>query len=57
MACPFCLQLGMTAANYELGALVKHISKHHPVEGIVVGLVGAAFIAWAGPKVWRNMTS
>ena len=57
MVCPFCLQFGLMAANYELSQLVKHIAKRHPAEGAVVGLVGGAIIAWAGPKVWRAVTA
>jgi len=57
MVCPFCLELGMTAANYELGALVRHIARRHPLQGLVVGVVGAAVIAWGGPKIWRNFTA
>ena len=53
MVCPFCVQLGMAAANYELGALVKHIAKRHPLEGLVIATFGGALIAWGGPKVWR----
>ena len=57
MVCPICLQLGLTAANYELDVLVKHIAKRHPVQGIVIGIVGAALITWGGPKVWRTLTA
>jgi hypothetical protein len=57
MICPFCLQLGMAAANYELNALVKHIGRRHPLEGLVVGVVGAVLIIWGGPKLWRGLTS
>ena len=49
------MQLGLAAASYELSSLVKHIAKRHPVEGVVLGLVGGALIAWGGPKVWRSL--
>ena len=57
MVCPFCLQAGMAAANYELSALVKHIGRRHPFEGLLVGVVGTLAIAWGGPKAWKALTS
>lgn len=57
MPCPFCVQVGMLAANYALGDLVKHLAKHHPVEGTVVSLVGSVLIIWAAPKVARALTA
>jgi hypothetical protein len=50
-------QRGMAAANYELDALVKHISKNHPKEGAAVSIVAAALLIWFGPKVWRAITA
>ncbi len=55
MVCPLCLQAGMAAANCELGDLVKHIAKRHPVEGLIVGIVGTILIAWGGPKIYRSL--
>jgi hypothetical protein len=57
MACPFCVQLGMLAANYALSDLVKHIAKRHPVEGTVVTVVGSVLIIWGGPKVLRALSA
>jgi hypothetical protein len=57
MVCPFCFELGMAAANYELGALVRHIAKRHPLESVLVGVVGTALIIWGGPKIWRNLSA
>ncbi len=57
MVCPICLQLGLAAANYELNPLIKHIARRHPIEGILVGIVGAALITWGGPRVWRILTT
>ncbi len=56
MVCPFCFQLGMAAANYELAALIKHISKKHPTEGAIAGIAGAVLLIWLGPKVWSAIT-
>lgn len=56
MVCPFCFQVGMAAANYELATLVKHISKKHPTEGAIASIVGAVLIVWLGPKVWSAIT-
>lgn len=55
MICPLCLQAGMAAANYELADLVKHIARHHPLEGLVVSIVGTILIAWGGPKIYRSL--
>ena len=57
MVCPFCVEAGMAAANYELGELVKHIARRHPFEGLVVSIVGTLLIAWGGPKLIRNLTA
>jgi hypothetical protein len=57
MVCPFCLELGMAAANYELGALVTHIARRHPLQAFVVGVVGGALIVWGGPKIWRSLSA
>ena len=46
----------MAAANYELAALVKHISKRHPTEGAIAGIAGAVLLIWLGPKVWSALT-
>jgi hypothetical protein len=53
--CPFCLQAGMAAANYELADLVKHVARRHPLEGFVVSIVGTILIAWGGPKIYRSL--
>lgn len=55
MACPFCLQAGLAAANHELSDLVKHIGRRHPLEGLFVGIVGTILIAWGGPKVCKSL--
>jgi len=55
MLCPFCLQVGEAAVNYELAQLVKHVARRHPVEGLVITVVGAILIAWGGPKVLRSL--
>ena len=57
MVCPFCVEAGVAAANYELAELVKHIAKRHPVEGLVVSIIGTVLIAWGGPKLIRNLTA
>jgi len=57
VVCPFCLEAGMAAANYELADLVKHIARKHPLEGLVVSVVGTILIAWAGPKIARSLSS
>lgn len=57
MVCPLCLQAGMAAANYELADLVKHITRRHPVEGLVLSVIGAVVIAWAGPKIAKSIAS
>jgi len=57
MVCPLCLQLGMAAANYELNTLVQHIGRRHPFEAILVAIFGTVLIIWAGPKIWRVVTS
>ncbi len=57
MVCPFCLQLGIAAANYELDNLVRHIAKRHPLDGLLISVLGAALIAWGGPKVRRALTA
>jgi hypothetical protein len=56
MVCPFCFQLGTAAASYELDALVKRVSKRHPKEGVVVGIIGAGLLIWLGPKLWKVIT-
>jgi hypothetical protein len=55
VVCPFCVEAGMTAANYELAELVKHIARRHPIEGLVVSIVGTVLIAWGGPKIYRSL--
>jgi hypothetical protein len=57
VVCPFCLEAGMAAANYELADLVKHIARRHPLEGLVVSVVGTILIAWAGPKIARSLSA
>ncbi len=57
MPCPFCLQVGMAAANYELSGLVKHIAQRHPAEGAIVGVIGTVLIAVFGPKIWKAITA
>jgi hypothetical protein len=57
MVCPFCFQVGMAAANYELGALVKHIARRHPWRGVLVSVVGTVVIVRFGPRVWRAITT
>ncbi len=47
----------MAAANYELGALVTHIARRHPLQAFVVGVVGGALIVWGGPKIWRSLSA
>ena len=55
MVCPICFQLGMTASNYELSQLVKHIAARHPKEAVVVGVGGTIGLLWLGPKLWRAL--
>lgn len=57
MVCPLCLQAGMAAANYELGDLVRHIARRHPLEGLFVSIVGTILIAWGGPKIYRSLVA
>jgi hypothetical protein len=53
MVCPICFQLGMTAVNYELNQLVKHIATRHPKEAALVGVGGTIALLFFGPKLWR----
>ena len=53
MVCPICFQLGMTAVNYELHQLVKHIAIRHPKGAAVVGVGGTMALLFFGPKLWR----
>jgi hypothetical protein len=55
MVCPICLQVGEAAVSYELDQLVKHIARRHPLEGLLITVVGAILIAWGGPKVLRSL--
>ena len=57
MVCPFCYQVGLAAATYEVDELARHISKRHPKEGWVISIILSAVVAWAAPKVWRAITS
>lgn len=56
MVCPICFQLGMTAVNYELNQLVKHLATQHPKEAAVVGIGGTIALLLFGPKLWRAIT-
>lgn len=56
MVCPICFQLGMTAVNYELNQLVKHIATRHPKEAAIVAVGGTIALLFFGPKLWRAMS-
>jgi hypothetical protein len=46
----------MTAVNYELNQLVKHIAIRHPKEAAVIGAGGTIALLLLGPKLWRAIT-
>jgi len=46
----------MTAVNYELNQLVKHLATQHPKEAAVVGIGGTIALLLFGPKLWRAIT-